>query len=144
MARWIAFDQQTSSLLRSKLLRLNPAQGTQVETFGRGAIDYALAKPGAVVTLLPAAGGLDIGIAVFRRPKKRIARVAPAQTGKDAPVHVASVPVASVPLARVAPPHLPPRGAITRAGGFLGLSDESVIEDESMEEKKGWWRRLWE
>jgi hypothetical protein len=137
MARWIAFDQQTSSLLRSKLLLLNPAHGTQVETFGRGAIDYALAKPGAVVTLLPAAGSLDIGIAVFR-PKNRFTGVAPAPAIKAV---VAPTPPKSV--AKVASP-LPPRAGTTRAGGFLGLSDESVIEDELVEEKKGWWRRLWD
>jgi hypothetical protein len=115
MARWIAFDSQTSSLLRSKLQNSNWAQGTTVETFGRGAIDYALAKPGAVVTLLPAAGGIDVGIAVFRRPKQRIKTVA-----------------------------LPPVRGVVRAGGFLGLSDESVVEEEPTEEKKAWWRRFWE
>lgn len=139
MARWIAFDQQTSSLLRSKLLRLNPAQGTQVETFGRGAIDYALAKPGAVVTLLPAAGGLDVGIAVFRRPQGRAVNAAPVSVVKNV-----TIPGPSKPAVKVASTLPPRRAAMTRAGGFLGLSDESVIEDEPMEEKKGWWRRLWE
>jgi len=111
MARWIAFDQQTSSLLRSRL-----AEGTTIQTFGRGAIDYALAKPGPVVTLLPAVGA-DIGIAVFRRPSKPRA--------------------ANVWTAHVA--------ANTRAGGFLGLSDEPVFEDEpAQEQKKGWWRRFWD
>ena len=111
MARWIAFDQQTSSLLRSKL-----AQGTTIQTFGRGAIDYALAKPGPVVTLLPATGA-EISIAVFRRPSK--ARAANVWTA-----HVS---------------------ANTRAGGFLGLSDEPVFEDEpAQEQKKGWWRRFWD
>jgi hypothetical protein len=113
MARWITFDQQTSSLLRSKL-----AQGTTIQTFGRGAIDYALAKPGPVVTLLPAAsGGPDIGIAVFRRP------------GKARPTNVWTAHVS----------------ANTRAGGFLGLSDEPIFEDEpAQEQKKGWWRRFWD
>jgi hypothetical protein len=113
MARWIAFDQQTSSLLRSKL-----AQGTTIQTLGRGAIDYALAKPGPVVTLLPAAaGGPDIGIAVFRRP------------GKVRPANVWTAHVS----------------ANTRAGGFLGLSDEPIFEDEpAQQQKKGWWRRFWD
>ena len=133
MARWITFDQQTSSLLRSSL-----AQGTPVETFGRGAIDYALAKPGAVVTLLPAAGSLDIGIAVFRRPKNRFTAVAPAPATKAV---VAPTPPKSV--VKIAST-LPPRAIKTRAGGFLGLSDESVIEEELVEEKKGWWRKLWD
>src|SRR5215475_958850 len=124
MARWIAFDQKTSSLLRSSL-----AQGATIETFGRGAIDYALAKPGAVVTLLPAAGGLDIGIAVFRRPKLRIVNAPP----PAAPVTVEKAVAPVAPESRPKTP-LPAKAMIpktrivptTRAGGFLGLSDESV------------------
>ena len=112
MARWIAFDQQTSSLLRSSL-----AQGTTVETFGRGPVDYALAKPGAVVTLLPSAGDSSVGIAIFRWPRERFAKV--------------------VAAAR-------PKAGKTRVTGFLGLSDEVLIEEEPAEQKKSWWRRFWE
>lgn len=145
MARWIAFDQQTSSLLRSKLLLLTPAHGTQVETFGRSAIDYALAKPGAVVTLLPAAGSLDIGIAVFRRPKKRVAGVAPALVGKAVPAPAIPMPAARVSSSPKTMIPKAPKAPITRAGGFLGLSDESILEDEPIEpEKKSWWRKLWD
>jgi hypothetical protein len=133
MARWIAFDQKTSSLLRSSL-----AQGTTVMTFGRGAIDYALAKPGAVVTLLPAAGGLDVGIAVFRRPQKLAVSAAPIAVTRPVTAAVPQKPVAK------AASSLPPRIMATRAGGFLGLNDESVIEDEPAEQKKGWWRRFWD
>lgn len=134
MARWIAFDPKTSSLLRSSL-----AQGTTVETFARGAIDYALAKPGVVVTLLPAASGLDVGIAVFRRPKPSVVTVAPTPVSKALPA-----PIVPTPAAKAALPPLPPRAAMFRAGGFLGLSDESVVEEEPVEEKKGWWRRFWD
>jgi hypothetical protein len=133
MARWIAFDQKTSSILRSIL-----AQGTTVMTFGRGPIDYALAKPGAVVTLLPATGGPDVGIAVFRRPRKRVASPALASVPKAAPLPAAATGVAKVASS------LPPRGPRTRAGGFLGLSDESYLEDEPSQERKSWWRRFWE
>lgn len=133
MARWIAFDKKTSSLLRSSL-----AQGATVETFGRGAIDYALAKPGAVVTLLPAAGGLDVGIAVFRRPKERVVGPPSASATKSVPL-----PTAPKPLPKVAS-SLPPRGVTTRAGGFLGLSDELADEDPVIEQKKGWLRRFWD
>ena len=111
MARWIAFDQQTSTLLRSTL-----GQGTPVETFGRGPLDYALAKPGTVVTLLPAIGGGEVGIAVFRRPKKQ----------------------------RIKAVELPPVTGRTRASGFLGLTDEAYLEEEPVQEKKGWWRKLWD
>ncbi|HKV93112.1 MAG TPA: hypothetical protein VJW20_11255 [Candidatus Angelobacter sp.] len=115
MARWIAFDQQTSSLLRSSL-----AQGTTVETFGRGPVDYALAKPGAVVTLLPSPGGSDVGIAIFRWPRERFAKVVAAATRPKTA-----------------------KAGKTRVTGFLGLSDEVLIEDEP-QEKKSWWRRFWE
>jgi hypothetical protein len=37
-----------------------------------------------------------------------------------------------------------PSSRSTRAGGFLGLSDEPAFEDEPVEEKKGWWRRFWD
>jgi hypothetical protein len=118
MARWITFDQQTFSLLRTKLM-----QGTSVETFGRGAVDYALAKPGAVVALLPALEGAQVGLAIFRRPQPRRTVSRPV------------VPETSQPM---------PRQGLTRAGGFLGLSDEPVFEDEQPQEKKGWWKRFWE
>jgi hypothetical protein len=116
MPRWIAFDQQTSSLLHTRL-----PQADRIETFGRGALDYALAKPGAVVTLLPS-GGSDIGIAIFRRPKLARPVVKPATTAKVAPA-----------------------SPVTRASGFLGLSDEPLFEeDDPVREKKGWWRRFWD
>ncbi|HEU4416316.1 MAG TPA: hypothetical protein VFT65_16125 [Candidatus Angelobacter sp.] len=131
MPRWIAFDQQTSSLLQATL-----AQGATIQTFGRGAIDYALAKPGAVVTLLPAAGSnSDIGIAVFRGPKtRRPARPRDAFKANPASAHTLST------NSEFAKP-LPGR---TMAGGFLGLRDEVVLDDELEQEKKGWWRRFWD
>ena len=60
MARWIAFDQDTTSILRSTL-----KQGTRIDTLLRGPVDYALARPSAVIAVLPAGDGL--GIATFRR-----------------------------------------------------------------------------
>jgi hypothetical protein len=112
MARWIAFDQETTSLLRSNL-----AQGTRIETLRRGPVDYALARPGAVVAVLPATGSGTAGIAIFRRAKT------------------------VVQARRV---EIPPRvDHAVRAGGFLGLSDE-VIEDDAPQEKKGWWRKFWD
>jgi hypothetical protein len=121
MARWIAFDQETTSLLRSNL-----AQGTKIDMLRRGPVDYALAKPGAVIAVLPAQGSSGPGIAVFRRAR----------------------PVAAQPPRAAETP--PPKNsatrnlAATRAGGFLGLSDEPVFEEEAVQEKTGWWRRFWE
>lgn len=122
MARWITFDQQTFSLLRARL-----SQGASIETFGRGALDYALAKPGSVVALLPLFEGAQVGLAVFR-PQPRPTAVQPVKTLQ--------------PMPKIGEP-LSSRG-ITRAGGFLGLSDEPVFEDEQPEEKKSWWRRFWD
>ena len=119
MARWIAFDQQTSSLLRSIL-----AQGTRIDTLLRGPVDYALAKPNAVVAVLPASGGGDLGIAVFR-PSRHVAAPQPARQN-------------------ALPPRASRRSETTRAGGFLGLSDEAVFEEDVEREKKGWWKRFWE
>ena len=123
MARWIAFDQKTTSILRSTL-----AQGTRIDTLLRGPVDYALAKPGAVIAVLPATGGGDLGIAVFRRVRAAMQHKAPAEQPRR------------IPPAEPAVAHR----ATTRAGGFLGLSDEPVFEDEAEPVKKGWWRKFWD
>jgi hypothetical protein len=122
MARWIAFDQKTTNILRSTL-----AQGTRIDTLLRGPVDYALAKPSTVIAVLPATGGGDLGIAVFRHVR---AAMRPKATAEQ-------------------PRHIPPAQAVahratTRAGGFLGLSDEPVFEDEAPQVKKGWWRKFWD
>jgi|SRR6266853_3345092 len=122
MARWIAFDQKTTNILRSTL-----AQGTRIDTLLRGPVDYALAKPSTVIAVLPATGGGDLGIAVFRR-------VRAAMQQKAATEHLRRIPPAQPTAHR----------ATTRAGGFLGLSDEPVFEDEAAPVKKGWWRKLWD
>ena len=128
MARWIAFDQETTSLLRSTL-----AQGTKIDTLRRGPVDYALARPGAVIAVLPAQGSNDSGIAVFR-PVRPAVMQPPTSSERAA--------AAPPPRAAVSPAT---NHAATRAGGFLGLSDEPVFEEEEeVQEKKGWWQRLWE
>ena len=122
MARWIAFDQNTTSILRSTL-----KQGTRIDTLLRGPVDYALARPSAVIALLPAGGGDSLGIATFRRARATVAQR-----------------VATQQLRSSLPPRPAEQHASTRAGGFLGLSDEPVFEDEEPEEKKGWWRKFWD
>ena len=122
MARWIAFDQKTTSILRSML-----AQGTRIDTLLRGPVDYALARPSAVIAVLPAGQGDFLGIATFRR-----ARVATAQ-------RTTTEQSRSIPPAQPAAHH-----SSTRAGGFLGLSDEPVFDDEAPPEKKGWWKKFWD
>jgi len=123
MARWITFDQKTSSILRSTL-----AQGTRIDTLLRGPIDYALARPSAVIAVLPAGQGDFLGIATFRRA------CAAAATQRAATEQPRSL----------LPPRPAAQHASTRAGGFLGLSDEPVFDDEAPQEKKGWWRKFWD
>jgi hypothetical protein len=124
MARWIAFDQETTSLLRSAL-----AQGTRIETLRRGPVDYALARPGSVIAVLPATGSGSAGIAVFRRAKTVLAP--PRLTNAFQTNHLKTSA-------------LPERGVQSgsRAGGFLGLSDE--LAEEDTQTKKGWWRKFWD
>lgn len=123
MALWIAFDQETTSLLRSTL-----GQGTRIETLRRGPVDYALARPGSVIAVLPASGSSSAGIAVFRRTKTALAHQPP-NTLKTTTVRISALPERGVQSG-------------TRAGGFLGLSDE--LADDASQEKKGWWRKFWD
>lgn len=122
MARWIAFDQDTTSILRSTL-----KQGTRIDTLLRGPVDYALARPSAVIAVLPAGNGDGLGIATFRRVRAAVAQHAVTEQ-----------------LRSSLPPRPSAQYASTRAGGFLGLSDEPVFEDDAPEEKKGWWRKFWD
>jgi hypothetical protein len=75
MPRWIVFDQDTASKLRSRL-----PQASVFEAPGRAALEYALGSPKSVVTVLPAMLGTGSisAVAVFRpgRPK-------PAPPGKS-------------------------------------------------------------
>ena len=121
MARWIAFDQDTTSILRSTL-----KQGTRIDTLLRGPVDYALARPSAVIAVLPASGGDGLGIAIFRRVKAAVAQRAAAEQFRNLT------------------PAQPGAKGSTRAGGFLGLRDEAVFEDEAPQEKKGWWQKFWD
>jgi hypothetical protein len=122
MVRWIAFDQNTTSILRSTL-----AQGTRIDTLLRGPVDYALARPSAVIAVLPAGGGEFLGIATFRRARAAVTQRA-----------------ATEQLRSSLPPRPGTQYASTRAGGFLGLSDEPVFDDEAPQKKKGWWRKFWD
>jgi hypothetical protein len=154
MTRWIAFDQETTSLLRSNL-----AQGTRVETLRRGPVDYALARAGAVITVLPAPENGGLGIAVFRpsrhlamHPSIAVQPAAAAQPASAAPPSAVVAPPAKVAQPASPTPPVPTASSAravagrvgTRASGFLGLSDELFEEEEVVEEKKAWWKRLWE
>lgn len=138
MARWIAFDQKTTNILRSTL-----AQGTRIDTLLRGPVDYALAKPSTVIAVLPATGGGDLGIAVFRRVRAARQQKAPAEQLRQTPAEQPRQAPAEH-MRRIPPVEPTAHRSTTRAGGFLGLSDEPVFEDEAEPVKKGWWRKFWE
>lgn len=61
MPRWIVFDQDTASELRSRL-----PQASVFEAPGRAALEYALDGPRSVVTVLAPAVGSVSAVAVFR------------------------------------------------------------------------------
>jgi hypothetical protein len=61
MPRWIVFDQDTASKLRSRL-----PQASVFEAPGRAALEYALDSPKSVVTVFPAMPGSISAVAVFR------------------------------------------------------------------------------
>jgi hypothetical protein len=68
MARWIVFDEVTASELRSRL-----PQEAVFEAPGRAALEYALANPKSLVTVLPLAAENASAIAVFRPERRRAA-----------------------------------------------------------------------
>jgi hypothetical protein len=119
MPRWIVFDQDTASKLRSHL-----PQASVFEAPGRAALEYALNNPRSVVTVLPPAVGNGAMVAVFR-PERTLSRPARTSYGGPGGSGTAAAPVKS---SRV------------RASGFLGLNDAPVLEeDEEQEEKRRWW-----
>lgn len=134
MPRWIAFDQATVARLRKQLPR------EQVFEHGaRSVVDFATGGPETLVTVLPLDSGDEAAVAVFRRRKAQLktaaaqpasANVAPANGELPQMQHTAG-------QAR--------KAGQVRAGGFLGLRDEEVFEQEPQpQQKKAWWRRFWD
>ena len=115
MIQWTAFDLETSSKLREFL----PHE--TVVSLPRGhAVEYAAQAGHTVVALLPAFTKNEAVVAVFR---------------------ATPIPVAvSQPMPGTRVPDT--RGF--RAGGFLGLNDETVFEDDEVPQKKSWWQRIWD
>jgi hypothetical protein len=93
------------------------------EAPGRAALEYALDSPRSVVTVLPPAIGNGSTVAVFRPGRTLSGPAATAHGGSGGSGTEIAAPVKS---SRV------------RAGGFLGLNDESVLEEE-VDEKRRWW-----
>jgi hypothetical protein len=111
MPHWTTFDEETLSALRSRL-----PQDAAVEHQPGAALEYALNCAETTVAVLPCGGIGEAGLAVFRWNR---------------------IPEFSEP----APEPATAQFTNSRPGGFLGLSDEPVFEEE---EKKSWWKRFWE
>ena len=97
----------------SSALRAQLPHETIFQRPGNSMMEYLLEEREAVVAVLPSSGRKEAAVAVFRWHR--------------------------IP----APPEQPVVPAGARAGGFLGLRDEPVFDDEA-QEKKSWWQRLWE
>ena len=132
MPRFLTFDQKTASRLREQV------PGQQVFEHGAAdAVEYAVGSEKTLVTVMPTGEAREAAIAVFRRPKLN----RPAQ-----PNHAASNPGPVVEMRKpVASVQAPKQGVAVRAGGFLGLRDEPVFEDDepAVRKKQSWWRHFW-
>ena len=131
MPRFLTFDEKTASRLREQV----PKQ--QVFEHGAaGAVDYALGSEKTLVTVMPTGAAREAAIAVFRHPNASRPAQPEHAVPKPAPVVEMRKPPASV--------HPSTRNAAVRAGGFLGLHDESVFEEEPQPARKqSWWRKFW-
>ena len=115
MARWIVFDPETADELRSRL----PHQAV-FEAPGRSALEYALTAPRTVVAVMGSPIQEETTIAIFRPVGRSQAAMAPRD---DSPAASST----DVP--------------VTRASGFLGLSDYVVeAEEDRVATQKPWWK----
>lgn len=137
MPRWIVFDQGTFAKLRRQFPREHV-----FEHGARNAVAYALDRPETTVAVLAPGPDEKAGVAVFRRGMAR--KITPQQK------LVTATPKPK-PAAEKAPvkeradnlPRSTPHSQV-RAGGLLGLRDETVFEDEPKPQRgKKWWRRFW-
>ena len=124
MPRFLTFDEKTASLLRRQF----PTEQV-FEHRANGAVEYALGSDSTLVTVIPTEAEREAAVAVFRRPKQAV---------KAAPNVQERKPVASVQIPLK-------NDAAIRAGGFLGLWDEPVFEEEepAPPKKQSWWRKFW-
>ena len=132
MPRFLTFDEKTASRLREQVPR------QQVFEHGAaGAVDYALGSEKTLVTVMPTGEAREAAIAVFRRPKA----ARPVQ-----PILAVAKPAAPVEMRKPPASVQPPKKDVAmRAGGFLGLRDEAVFDEEEpiVRKKQSWWRRFW-
>jgi hypothetical protein len=121
MPQWTTFDEETALALRSKL----PDEPV-TEDSSTSALQYAVNRADTMVAVLPSSGFGQAGLAVIRW--NHIPEISePVEVSAPAEVLAVEEPVQYT--------------ANTRPGGFLGLSDEPLFEEE---EKKSWWKKFWE
>ena len=142
MPRYLTFDEKTASALREQV-----PENKVFEHGADDALDYALGTDRNLVAVMPG-GARQAAVAVFR--KRKTAQAAPLVEVRK-PVVPERNPVVEMrktvveerkPVASVA--MLRDNRAV-RTSGFLGLSDESFLEEERPAEvkKQSWWRKLW-
>lgn len=111
MSQWIAFDRATAEAVQSKT-------GSSVEVRNAGdtspgsVVGMAAAAPSRAIAVIPAAGGQHALVVRFSHPAR--------------------------PRPQVPPPIA---GTRTAPGGFLGLADELVLDDQPGPPKK-WWQKI--
>lgn len=163
MARLIAFDQKTAAALRQQL--------PHDQIFEHGATDvadYVAGGPETLVAVLPVDAPGEAGVAVFRRVRveRPAAQPMQASTSSMRKQEASGAIETSEPINAIAPespvagssPQTPGQGLPEqpgksikntefriRAGGFLGLRDEAVFEEEEKPlTKQSWWRKFWD
>jgi hypothetical protein len=130
MPRFLTFDEKTASKLRQSV----PKQRV-FEHGAKNAVDYALGSEKTLVTVMPTGAAREAAIAVFRRPRVA-AKPAPQTEQRGTVMPEMRKPAASVPVSI--------RDSAVRAGGFLGLRDEMVFDEEpAVKKKQSWWRHFW-
>lgn len=153
MARLIAFDPKTAAALRQQM--------PQHQIFEHGAsdvVDYLVGGPETLVAVLPVDAPEEAGVAVFRRTRVERAVPEPQEAsprsarseevaGENSVQRPADQQHTELTAKSSSIADYRQSGLLrTRAGGFLGLRDEAVFDDEPEKPpaKQSWWRRFWD
>ncbi len=127
MNRWTVFDDAAAAAARERGGQVDVRRGDDAGP----AVSEALDQQARVVAVFPAR---EPGKAVVLRSRRSASE--PAVAASPSPA-VAATPEA---LAAKPPSKLEPKVSYA-AGGFLGLSDELVLDEEPPKPKK-WWQKI--
>lgn len=111
MGRWVVFDQATAAALESKTAGSVEVR-SDFDALSDSVVGLAAAAPGTAIAVVPAADSEHALLLRFTRNPR--------------PAHATAAP---------------PSGTRVAPGGFLGLADEVVLEDEPAPPKK-WWQKI--